>query len=307
MPSLPPLAAVRVFEAAARHENFSRAAEELALTQAGVSYQIKLLEERLGVALFARKGRGMALTEAGRRIAPRIAEAFAQMEQAFASLRSENEAVLTITAPRTFATNLLAARLGAFQLLRPDLAVRLDVSDTLVDMASGEFDMAIRGSQATPAGMVSHLLFRQAFAPMAAPAFLAEHPVAEPGDLLTVPRVSPADFWWGLWLGELGSANPAAESQGGIFYDSQVLDGQAALAGQGAAMLSPIMFAQQLATGQLIQLFPRVAYDPRSFWLIYPEHKRHLAKVRAFRDWLLQAVREAAAGDPHGILIPPRA
>src|ERR1700740_3769397 len=99
MPALPPLAAVRVFEAAARYENYSRAAEELALTQGGVSYQIKLLEERLGAQLFQRKGRGMVLTDLGRRIAPRVTEAFTTLNDAFSMARAENEGVLGITAP----------------------------------------------------------------------------------------------------------------------------------------------------------------------------------------------------------------
>src|SRR5690348_2484978 len=129
MRRLPPLAAVRVFEAAARVGNFTRAAEELGMTQAAVSYQVKLLEERLGAPLFARSGRGIALTDIGRRIAPQVTGAFDSLGDAFASVRAENESVLTLTAPQTFATVWLAARLGSFQLSRPDLAVRLDVSD----------------------------------------------------------------------------------------------------------------------------------------------------------------------------------
>lgn len=300
---MPPLSAIRVFEAAARHENYSRAAEELAMTQAGVSYQIRLLEERLGAPLFARKGRGMALTPLGRRIAPRVSEAFALLGDTFASLRQENEAVLTVTMPHTFATNWLAARLGNFQLVRPDFAVRLDVSDTLVDLASGEFDLAIRYSKTTPRGLAAHFLMRQAVTPMASPGFLADHPIAEIADLLSVPRISPADRWWQLWLGpEAGGGESRSTA---LFFDSQVLDGQAALAGQGVAVLTPIMFAAQLAAGQLVQIFPHTICDDSYFWLVYPEHKRHLAKVRAFRDWLGQCLREAVGEDRHGILQPP--
>src|SRR3954467_2620008 len=105
MPNLPPLTAIRVFEAAARHENFSRAAEELAMTQAAVSYQMKLLEERLGASLFVRPSRGMALTELGRRLAPQVSSAFAALRDAFAAVRAESDSILAITAPRTFATN----------------------------------------------------------------------------------------------------------------------------------------------------------------------------------------------------------
>jgi LysR family transcriptional regulator, glycine cleavage system transcriptional activator len=146
MRRLPPLAAVRVFEAASRHGNFTRAAEELGMTQAAVSYQMKLLEERLGAPLFARSGRGIALTDLGRRIAPQVTGAFDAMGEAFAAVHSETESVISITAPRTLATNWLASRLGSFQLARPDLAVRLHVGDEMIDLLAGEADVGLRGA-----------------------------------------------------------------------------------------------------------------------------------------------------------------
>lgn len=296
MPRLPPLAAIRVFEAAARLENFSRAADELAMTQAGVSYQIKLLEDRLGAKLFARAGRNRVLTPLGQRIAPRVSEAFAALDSAFALARAENESVLTVTASRTFATNWLSARLGAFQLSHPELAVRLDVSDQLVDLDSGEFDIAIRGVQTKPTGVAAHFLMRQAFTPMASPDFLARRPIVSRADLLAAPRISPQDDWWPILLGE------DARDHAGVRFDSQSLDGQAALSGHGIALLSPAMFAREIAEGRLVAPLPYVAYDHRSFWLCYLLQKRHLAKVRAFRDWLTAEVRAALADDPYGML-----
>lgn len=314
MSTLPPLAAIRAFEAAARHENFSRAAEELALTQAGVSYQIKLLEERLGVQLFHRQGRSMVLTDIGRRIAPRVTEAFATLNDAFSTARAENEGVLGITAPQTFATNWLAGRLGSFQIRHPDLAVRLDVSNTLVDLTMGEFDIAIRGITDPTPGMVCHFLFRQIFTPMASPAFLAEHPIATPADLLTAPRLSPADEWWDQWFASLPDFTEGQDRDGkarerghdkGIRFDSQVLDGHAAIAGHGVAVLSPVMFVQAVEAGQLVQIFPHLTCEPRHFYLAYPEHKARQPKVRAFRDWLMVTIREAMGDDPFGVLHPP--
>ncbi len=191
MSQIPPLAAVRVFEAASRHGNFSRAAEELAMTQAAVSYQMKLIEDRLGVPLFQRVGRGIVLTDHGRRIAPQVTSAFDTLGDAFASVRAENESVLTITAPRTLATNWLAGRLGSFQIARPGLAVRLHVGDEMVDLHAGEADVGIRGlSQPTP-GLVSHFVMRMPVVPLASPALLAQHPpVQGPADLLRLPRLS---------------------------------------------------------------------------------------------------------------------
>src|SRR6185436_2115097 len=123
MRRIPPLSAVRVFEAAARHLNFTAAAAELGMTQAAVSYQVKLLEERLGVALFRRDGRGVVLTPAGERAAPQVARGFDALDAAFARLRSENESAMTVSTTQTFANTWLAWRLGGFQMANPGMAV----------------------------------------------------------------------------------------------------------------------------------------------------------------------------------------
>ncbi|MEI9850863.1 MAG: LysR family transcriptional regulator [Sphingomonas sp.] len=200
MRRLPPLAAVRVFEAAARLGNFTRAAEELGMTQAAVSYQVKLLEERLGAPLFARSGRGIVLTEAGRRIAPQVTAALDTLGEAFASVRAESEGVLAISAPATFATNWLAQRIGGFQLEHPALAVRLSSQDALIEFGAGETDAAIRGAWQPWPGLVSHFLMRVPYAPLASPGFLAAaHPLREPADIFRHPRLSPDDRWWDHW------------------------------------------------------------------------------------------------------------
>ncbi|QAY76476.1 LysR substrate-binding domain-containing protein [Sphingosinicella sp. BN140058] len=305
MTSLPPLAAVRVFEAAARHENFSRAAEELAMTQAAVSYQMKLLEERLGAALFVRRGRGMALTEIGRRIAPQVTGAFTSLRDAFASVRAESASVLTITAPRTFSTNWLAGRLGDFHVAHPDLTVRLDMCDEIVDLQSSSFDAAIRGLPCATPGLVCHYLMAMPVAPLASPAFLAQYKLASPADLLAVPRISPEDDWWDLWFKSLPDFDASGRSDPGIRFESQVLDGHAAIAGHGVAILSPPMFKPAIDAGLLVQPFAHTARYKNGFWLVYPEHKRNASKVRALRDWLLAAVREAYGDDP-ALLTPPQ-
>lgn len=302
---IPPLTAVRAFEAASRHENFSRAGEELGMTQAAVSYQMKLLEDRLGAPLFTRQRRGMALTDFGRRIAPAVTEAFAALDRAFASARTENDGVLSITAPRTFATNWLAGRLGAFHIAHPDLAVRLDVTDELVDLSAGTFDLAIRGMAGPQAGHVCHFLMRMPVTPLASPAFVAGHRLETPADLLKVPRLSPDDEWWDLWFETLADPQLNGRTQAGIRFESQVLDGQSAIAGHGVAALSPPMFQQAIEAGQLVQPFPHVAVYRNAFWLVFTEQKRNLAKVRAFKDWLLATVHEAMGDDPYGALAGP--
>src|SRR5687768_11501273 len=131
MRHLPPLASVRVFEAAARHENFTQAAAELGMTQAAVSYQIRLLEDRLGISLFVRAKRRVALSEAGRRLAPLVSGAFDSLSDAFSTLLADDEGVLSISTSQTFATNWMAPRLGGFQVQRPELAVRLHTDNNL--------------------------------------------------------------------------------------------------------------------------------------------------------------------------------
>ena len=147
MRRLPPLAAVRAFEAAARAENFTAAAAELGMTQAAVSYQVKSLEERLGAPLFVREKGRARLTPLGARLLPSLTGAFDAIEAAFASHRQEDESLLTVTTTHTFANTWLAWRVGAFQMEHPDLAVRMTTSNDIVDLRSGDADLAIRAGR----------------------------------------------------------------------------------------------------------------------------------------------------------------
>ena len=291
MRRLPPLAAVRVFEAAARHGSFTAAAGELGMTQAAVSYQVKLLEERLGVALFRREKRRAILTETGRRAAQRLSAAFDGIDAAFAELRQEDEAVLTVATSTTFANAWLAWRLGAFQMAHASMAVRMLTGDALTDFAADAVDCAIRAGRGPWPGMVQERLFPIDFTPMASPAFLARHGGrVAPADLLDLPLLSPDDEWWACWLREAGVDMPLSPRRPGVRLDSQASEGHAAMAGQGVAMLTPFFWRNDLAEGRLARLSRIVAADGRSYWLVYPEHRRHVPKVRRFRDWLLAEV-----------------
>lgn len=289
MRQLPPLAAVRVFEAAARHGNFTRAAAELGMTQAAVSYQIRLIEERLGAPLFHRDKGRVALTEAGRRAAPLVTSAFDALDDAFAAARDETASVLTISSANTFAANWLAPRLGSFQLRHPDLAVRLDASDTLVDFARDTADVAIRSTRLPGPGLHADRLFESRFTPMASPDFLARHPVEAPADLLGVPRLTPDDAWWPIWFEAAGVA-PCGGRGGGLQLDSQIIEGAAALAGQGVALLNARMWARERAAGRLVAPFAISATTGAAFWLVCTEPRRNLPKIRFFREWLLAEV-----------------
>jgi LysR family glycine cleavage system transcriptional activator len=307
MRRLPPLPAVRVFEAAARHENFTLAAAELGMTQAAVSYQIKLLEERLGGPLFLRAKRRVMLSEIGRKIAPLVSGAFDTLDDAFAHARAEESGVLAITSAQTFATNWLGRRLGRFQIEQPELAVRLHASNDLVDFARDEIDVGIRAGQGAWPGLKAHFLYRAHFTPMCSPDFLRRHRLAEPADLPHVPRIDPESEWWRLWLETAGAELVEMPRQRGIRLDSQVIEGAGALAGHGVALLAPLMWADELAAGRLIRPFAQIAYEGPSLWLIYPEHKRNAAKVRIFRDWLLREFAAEALIGPAGIFAEPEA
>ena len=305
MRRLPPLAAVRVFEAAARLGNFTRAGEELGMTQAAVSYQIKLIEERLGTALFHRAKRQVSLTETGRRIAPLVTGAFDSLDDAFAIARSDGEAVLTISCSNTFASNWLAVRLGGFQMQRPGLAVRLQTEDAVIDFAAVDVDVAIRNSPAPWPGLVSHFLMRVPIVPLASPGFLAAHPRVEtPADVMRLPRLSPDDVWWKTWATQMGIAPPEARS-GGVRLDSQVMEGNAAMAGQGVAIVNVSLWRNEIAAGRLVRLLPSVALGRRHYWLVYPPHKRNAPKVKAFAEWIAAELAIDAADDQDGIYVPP--
>ena len=156
MSRLPPLSAIRAFEAAARHGSFTKAAEELGMTQAAVSYQVKLLEDRVGTPLFLRQPRRVVLSEAGKRLAPAVADAFQRLNVAFANLRETDENVLSVTAVNTVCTNWLVPRLGRFQMAHPNIAVRLEVSHRVVDFAREDFDIGIRGGKGIWPGLKAH-------------------------------------------------------------------------------------------------------------------------------------------------------
>jgi LysR family transcriptional regulator, glycine cleavage system transcriptional activator len=287
MRKLPPLAAVRVFEAAARHRNFTKAAVELGMTQAAVSYQVKLLEERVGTPLFLRGPRNVELTDIGARIAPVATHALDMLGGAFDSARDDSEGVLAISSLHTFASNWLAPRLGGFQLAHPEVAVRLEISSHLVDFAREEIDVGLRGGSGDWPGLVAHHLMPWRFAPFASPALLERLELASPADLLRAPLISPDDAWWNCWFALAGVEAGDLAHRPAVRFDMQQLQGAAALNGHGVALLTPGLWGSDIAAGRLVAPFDIIGEEESGIWLVYPESKRRSPKVRAFRDWIL--------------------
>lgn len=285
-----PLNALQTFEAAARHLSFTRAGQELGLTQTAVSYQIKQLEDRLGEALFLRKPRQVALTETGQRLLPRVSEAFSILDEALASMRAGDDILNLYTTP-TFAQQWLASRLGAFQLGHPTIAVRLTTIPVNFDFAREPADLAIRWGTGQWPGLAAHLLMRLDFSPVLSPKLAAESHLKTPADLLKLPIVSPGDTWWKVWFSAAGvDASAELERRPPNDFGLQALDAGAAKAGAGVAIVSPRHYAEDIASGRLVQPFPLTANDGRDYWLTYPESRRNVPKIRAFRDWILAAL-----------------
>ncbi|WP_206378020.1 LysR substrate-binding domain-containing protein [Sphingobium psychrophilum] len=305
MSILPPLSAIRVFEAAARRENFTAAALELGMTQAAVSYQVKLLEERLGLSLFQRIGRKVVLTDKGRDIAPVLTRAFDQMRQGFAALTQDHSAVLTISCTNSFAHLWLAPKIGAFQMRHPQLAVRIQAEDGVVDLARDGVDLAIRGGKGQWPGLEATLLTHNRLVPMCSPAWLDRHgPIAGAEALHALPRLSPDDMWWHEWFAAMAVEADPADGPPGIALDSQVMEGRAAIGGQGVAILNHFLWKMEIESGLLVEAVPSYVREIASYWVVYPPHARNTPKVKAFRDWIVAAFAAEIAADPEGRYLP---
>lgn len=292
MDNLPPLAALRVFDAVARRLSFTAAAADLGMTQAGVSYQIRLLEDRLGGPLFLRKPKGIELTALGARLARPTHDAFDTLRAAFAPARDAD--LLTISTLPTLAGNWLSQRLGRFQIDNPGLAVRLDTSDRNVDFTREDVDVAIRYGDGAWPGLTAHRLFDVEFTPMLSPALAAQHgPFTDPAQIVPLRWLSPNDASWDIWLAAAGvTRTDSCPPRPALELNVQLHEARAAMAGEGVALLTPRFFRFELASGALIQPFTTVATKGSGYWLVYPPARRNRPAIRAFRKFLMA---EAAA------------
>lgn len=282
---MPPLAAIRAFEAAGRHENFSRAAEELGMTQAAISYQVRQLEDRIGTPLFVREKGRVRLSDSGRRLLPALTSGFAGMADAFDALREEDEDVLAVNTSVSIGATWLSARIGRFQVRHPDLAVKLSLANELIDFGLGGIDAAIRVGPGRWDGLRADFLFRQHYAPICAPEFLVANAIKDPEDLLEVERLGPNDSLWASWFAAAGIGT-APPPRRGVVLDSQLQEGTAIQGGFGIAMMSPLFWRADLESGRLVQPFEALYISRYAQWLVHPASRVGVRKIERFREWL---------------------
>lgn len=297
---LPPLNALRAFEAAARHLSFTRAAEELHVTPAAISHQIKGLEDDLGVPLFRRLTRALLLTDAGQAALPPLRAAFEQIEEAVALARAPaRTGILTVSAAPSIAAQWLVPRLDRFRSRHPEIDVRIDATMQMVDFARDGIDLAIRYGPGRYPGCRIERLFREEVFPVCAPELHeGPPPLSEPADLrhatlLHHDFAQGGDLYpcWSMWLRAAGVGDVDA-GRGPRFLVAS-LAVQAAIAGQGVALASNVLAGDALASGRLVRPFALSLPVDFAYWVVVPERGAQQPKVQAFRDWLLE---EAAAG-----------
>lgn len=263
------------------------------MTQASVSYQIKVLEDRIHSPLFHRQARGVQPTPIGQRLAQHSTEALEILRNAFAEARGQEDTTLVISVLSTFAAHILAPRIGRFQLAYPDYTVRINVDHRLADLLAGEASVAIRAGDGDWPGLGSDLLMFARYTPMLSPALLAEYgPLKHPSDLLDLPLIDATDPSWANWFATAGVTEFDSAQDPDHRLGSQLLEAQAALAGQGVCLLTPEYFQDQLERGVLVQPFDIISKDKVSLWLVYPERRRSTPAIRDFRKWLLSEIRE---------------
>lgn len=294
-----PLNALRVFEAVARLRNFTRAAEELGMTQTAVTYQIKLLEEFVGTAVFVRKPRALQLTEVGERLLPKVSDAFALLSDAMSDTRQEIEDTLEIQSPPTFASHWLSRHLADFQLQQPKISVRLTRNMEPGECDRIPTDVAIHIGATPWEGLVCHPLVRLEYTPMLHPK-LAESVggIRTPADLLKLPWVSDTIDTWTGWFRQIGLDPRQIRHVNLNTYGALDLQANAAMAGHGIAMLTPFFFRDELASGRLIQPFDFSVGDGNSYWLAYSPARRNLPKVKAFQAWITGMLADDLTGKP---------
>ena len=292
---LPPLNALKAFEAAARHENFTRAAEELCVTQGAVSHQVKALEHDLSVKLFIRGKQRLAITEAGRSYLVFVREALDKIATGTERLLQQQSAgILMVSTSPSFASKWLAHRLGRFAESHPGIDLRVSATLHHVDFAREDIDIAIRHGDGIANGLYVTRLCAEELVPVCSPAMLTgKNPIRKPEDLSrhTLLHINDRSDW-ARWI-ETAGAKTVDASRGPILSQaSMVLD--AASGGQGVALGRSALAAPDLIAGRLIRPFAIRLPLQYAYWIVCPKASAQLPKIILFREWLLAEAAEDA-------------
>jgi LysR family glycine cleavage system transcriptional activator len=295
---LPSLNGLRAFEAAARHLSFTVAAAELNVTQTAISHQIRRLEEELGVRLFVRQNRALALTPEARDYLPGVRAAFNDLRLATDRLlRRDNDHVLTVSTLASLAAKWLLPRLSAFQEAHPGIDVRITTSTALVDFQRDDVDCAIRYGRGQWPGLRADWLMADQLFPVCSPALLTgNRPLRSPEDLAyqTLLHTSAAyDDDWRLWLTAAGLPADVSK-QPGLTFDLILVTVQAAIDGIGVAMGRTSYVEADIAKGRLVVPFKITLPTDAGFYLVSPQAKADSPKLSTFRQWLAASVQNKA-------------
>lgn len=293
---IPGLQSLKAFDAAARHLSFTKAAQDLHVTPAAISHQIKEMEEQMGAALFTRTSRTMRLTRAGTILRAAVAQSLDGLTQALSRIRQlENSSQLRVSASPSIAAKWLVPRLDRFLARMPGADVRLDVANGDVDFERDGVDVAVRFGENSFPGRRVDRLFADVIFPICSPALLARgRPIREPRDLLQYTLIhldweAQGAVWpnWRMWMQAAGVTG--FDDRRGLHFSHSSLAIQAALDGQGVALGDSTLAADDIAAGRLVKPFELSLKSPPQFayYLVCPMETADQPMVSAFRDWIL--------------------
>ncbi|WP_040260510.1 LysR family transcriptional regulator [Pseudomonas massiliensis] len=295
---IPSTAALVCFEAAARHESFTKAAGELSLTQGAVCRQIAALEGFLNVELFRRSRRGVKLTEAGLSYSRQVAAQLDAVERDTLSVMGHQGAVsLELAVVPTFGTRWLLPRLKAFQALHPQVTVNLTNRTRPFLFADTPYDAAVYFGDGEWPGTRAYRLMGEQSVPVCSPALIQGLPLAEPGRLAELPLLQQTTrpYAWRHWFSSLGLQ--IGRDMTGPRYELFSMLAQAAIHQMGVALIPPFLIEQELNRGELVVAHPHAFSDTRAYYLVIPERKVESRSLKAFRDWLLESAHSYSLKD----------
>lgn len=287
MRSFPSFEALRVFEVAARHGSFSRAAEELHVTHGAISHRIKSLESQLRTVLFRRRGNNMMLTEDGTKLFAGVNLAIGEIGRSIDRLGAQRErSELTVSLLPVMAARWLIPRLSRFHVRHPNIGINIRTSLTLANFEVDGVDVAIRYGPGKWSGLRAIKLADEELFPVCSPNFNEGRLPTKPNELLKLPLLRDLNLPWEKWFSYVG-VSWKGEIQGTSFTDANLVL-QAAVGRQGIALARSSIVADEISSGRLVKLFEQSLPTPYSHFIVYPERSEKLRNLVLFRDWLLE-------------------